>query len=236
MSKLFDALTRSLLEKYPADWLNQLGLIHGEPVRVMNSDLSSVTAEADKVIRVEGPQPWLVHIELQAGYDRTLPRRLLRYNAMLNVKHDLPVHTVAILLHPGADGPELTGVLRQQSPDGRCRLEFCYHLVRAWQWDTEAILTGGVGMLPLAPLSARELDQIPIIVERLKERVDPAAVTAEISELWTSAAVMAGLRFPWELIKHCFGGITAMGESSTIQAFMEEGRVKGWKRESRGGE
>jgi len=55
MSKLFDALTRSLLEKYPADWLNQFGLIHGEPVRVMNSDLSSVTAEADKVIRVEGP-------------------------------------------------------------------------------------------------------------------------------------------------------------------------------------
>jgi predicted transposase YdaD len=84
-----------------------------------------------------------------------------------------------------------------------------------------------MGLLPLAPLSARELDQIPIIVERLKERVDPAAVTAEISELWTSAAVMAGLRFPWELIKHCFGGITAMRESSTIQAFIEEGRRKG---------
>ena len=124
-------------------------------------------------------------------------------------------------------------MLRQQSPDGRCRLEFCYHLVRAWQWDTEAILAGGVGLLPLAPLSARELDQIPIIVERLKERVDPAAVTAEISELWTSAAVMAGLRFPWELIKHCFGGITAMRESSTIQAFLEEGRVKGLAEEAR---
>ena len=48
---------RSLLEKYPADWLNQLGLIHGEPVRVINSDLSSVTAEADKVIRVEVYSP-----------------------------------------------------------------------------------------------------------------------------------------------------------------------------------
>jgi hypothetical protein len=57
MSKLFDALTRSLLEKYPADWLNQLGLLHGELVRVMNSDLSTVTAEADKVIRVEGRSP-----------------------------------------------------------------------------------------------------------------------------------------------------------------------------------
>jgi predicted transposase YdaD len=82
-------------------------------------------------------------------------------------------------------------------------------------------------MLPLAPLSARELDQIPIIVERLKERVDPAALTAELSELWTSAAVMARVGFPWELIKHCFGGITAMRESSTIQAFIEEGRRKG---------
>jgi hypothetical protein len=62
----------------------------------MNSDLSTVTAEADKVIRVEGQEPWLVHIELQAGHDQTLPRRLLRYNAMLNVRHDLPVHTVAM--------------------------------------------------------------------------------------------------------------------------------------------
>ena len=129
-------------------------------------------------------------------------------------------------------------MLRQQSPDGRCRLEFCYHLVRAWQWDTEAILAGGMGLLPLAPLSARELDQIPIIVERLKERVDPAAVTAEISELWTSAAVMARVGFPWELIKHCFGGITAMRESSTIQAFIEEGRRKGQEglEEGRAGE
>ena len=84
-----------------------------------------------------------------------------------------------------------------------------------------------MGLLSLAPLSARELDQIPIIVERLKERVDPAAVTAEISELWTSAAVMARVGFPWELIKHCSGGITAMRESSTIQAFIEEGRRKG---------
>jgi predicted transposase YdaD len=226
MAKTFDALTRSLLESYPADWLSQLGLIHGEPVRVVNSDLSTLTAEADKVIRVDGPEPWLVHVELQTGYDRSLPRRLLRYNALLNVRHDLPVHTVAVLLRPEADGPELTGVLRQQSPDGRCRLEFHYHLVRAWELETESLLTGGLGTLPLAPLSAREIGEIPLIIERLKVRMDPAATTAEISEFWT-AATMAGLRFPWDLIKHCFGGITAMRESSTIQAWLEEGRMKG---------
>jgi hypothetical protein len=50
-----------------------------------------------------------------------------RSSSLLNLRHDLPVHSVAILLHSDADGPALTGVLRQQSPDARCRLEFHYH-------------------------------------------------------------------------------------------------------------
>src|SRR4051794_24089543 len=107
MPKTFDALTRSLLESHPADWLTLLGLIHGEPARVVNSDVSTVTAEADKVIRVDGPEPWLVHIERQTGLNTTLPRRLLRYNALLNLRHNLPVHSVAVLLRPEADGTVL---------------------------------------------------------------------------------------------------------------------------------
>jgi len=33
--------------------------------------LSTITAEADEVYRVDGPKPYLVHIEMQAGADRT---------------------------------------------------------------------------------------------------------------------------------------------------------------------
>src|SRR5262245_23212662 len=125
MAKSIDALTRSLLEAHPVDWLNLLGLMHGKPATVVNSDVSTVTAEADKVIRVEGPEPWLVHVELQTGYDRTLPRRLLRYNALLNVRHGLPVHSVAILLQPEADRPGLDGARWNStitsSGSGSCR-------------------------------------------------------------------------------------------------------------------
>jgi predicted transposase YdaD len=201
MAKIFDALTRSLLESHPADWLTLLGLTHGEPSRVVNSDLSTVTAEADKVILVEGPEPWLVHVELQTGFDKTLPRRLLRYNALLNLRHDLPVHSVAVLLRPEADGISLDGALRQRSPDGRCSLEFRYHVVRVWELPTQALLSGGPGVLPLAPITAATVEDVPPIIEDLKQRVDPAGGTPEACEFWTATALMTGLRFPGDRIE-----------------------------------
>ena len=107
MAKYFDTITRTLLESHPNDWLALLGLGRGLTARVVDSDVSTVTAEADKVLRVEAPEPYLVHVEVQANYDRMLPRRLLRYNSLLNVRHDLPVLSVAVLLVREAGGPAI---------------------------------------------------------------------------------------------------------------------------------
>jgi hypothetical protein len=225
VAKTFDALTRSLLENHPADWLTLLGLIHGEPARVVNSDLSTVIAEADKVIRVEGPEPWLVHIELQTSFDRTLPRRLLRYNALLNLRHDLPIHSVAVLLRSEADGPGLDGLLQKRSPDGRCSLEFRYHVVRVWELPTQELLSSGPGVLSLAPITVAAPEDVPAIIEELKQRVDPAGASPEAREFWAATALMTGLRFPWDLIKDSFRGITAMRESSAYVQFVKEGSI-----------
>ena len=54
MAKEYDALTRMLLENHPADWLALFGLDAGHPVQVVNSDLSTLTAEADKVLLPRG--------------------------------------------------------------------------------------------------------------------------------------------------------------------------------------
>jgi hypothetical protein len=40
---------------------------------------------------------------------------------------------------------------------------------------TEALLSGGRGVLPLAPLTASTETDVPPIIEELKQRVDPAA-------------------------------------------------------------
>jgi len=81
MSKPFDATTRKLIELEPAAWLRFLHVPVTDPdrVRVIDSNLSTVTAEADKVLWVDEPEPWIEHIELQAGRDIDLPDRVHYY-------------------------------------------------------------------------------------------------------------------------------------------------------------
>ena len=74
----FDNSTKHLLETYPTAWLAYVGLPSSGPVIVIDADLSSVTAEADKVLELAEPTRWLVHVEFQASADPTIERRLLR--------------------------------------------------------------------------------------------------------------------------------------------------------------
>lgn len=124
MSKPFDNATKELLERYAEPWLRCFGLVPDGPVRVIDADLSTVSAEADKVFRIDGPTPYLVHIEMQSSADLTLPRRLLRYNVLLDLRLDLRVRSVAVILRPEADRSNLTGSLQLHLPDGRMSSTF----------------------------------------------------------------------------------------------------------------
>src|SRR5712691_8169529 len=130
MPQPFDATTKDLVELHPEDWLAYLGL-PSAPVEVVDADVSTVSAAADKVLRVLEPTPCLAHIELQASRDRELPDRKLLYSVLLERRHRTPVRSVVVLLRPEADGPELTGFLERRLPEGRCYLAFEYQMVRA---------------------------------------------------------------------------------------------------------
>src|SRR5690242_19836508 len=94
----YDATLKTLVEQYPVDWLQSLGVPVEGAVEVINADLSTVSAEADKVLRREYPVRSLIHLELQASRDPKLGIRALRYAALLFERHQLPVHSVMILL------------------------------------------------------------------------------------------------------------------------------------------
>jgi hypothetical protein len=108
MPKRYDAAVKHLLEGYPVDWMRFVGVPGSPRVEAVDTDLSTITTEADKVFRIRDRGSWLLHLELQAGRDRQLPRRVLRYNILLEARHDLPVHSVVVLLRPQADGRELS--------------------------------------------------------------------------------------------------------------------------------
>ena len=58
MPQPFDATTKDLVEMHPEDWLAYLGLPRAA-VEVVDADVSTVSAAADKVLRVLEPDPWL---------------------------------------------------------------------------------------------------------------------------------------------------------------------------------
>ena len=224
MTKPFDSTLKDLVEQYPADWAVLMGLPRPRSVDVMDADLATVMAEADKVLRIKDPKPWLLHLELQASHDPQLAGRILRYNVLLNGRHESAVLSAVVLLRPETDRGDVTGVLRQLRPSGECYLEFHYQVVRVWQEPAERFLEGGLGLLPLAPISAVSQDRLPAVIRRMADRLAGKVKPARAAMLWSASYILAGLRFPGNFTEKLFAGVHAMEESSTYQLILARGK------------
>jgi hypothetical protein len=73
-----DATRRNLFELEPVAWLEVFEAPVLDPglVGVADSNLSTVTAETDKLVRVGGPEPYLFHPELLSGRAPDYPEHL----------------------------------------------------------------------------------------------------------------------------------------------------------------
>ncbi|MCC7369279.1 MAG: hypothetical protein IT306_12695 [Chloroflexi bacterium] len=223
----FDVATRFLIDDDPEAWLACAGLPIDGPSHVIESDVSTVLAQVDKVVWVDAPEPWLAHLELQASRDRVLPLRLLQYHALLRHRHEMPVATVVVLLRPQADGPEVTGRLDCPGPRGEVTVSFSFEVVRIWERSVDDLLAGGIGTLPLAPLADVEWSRLPEVIRRIDERLTAEVPTTVANQLWTAVHLLLGLRYDAQETQELLQGITNMRESSTYQAILEEGREEG---------
>ncbi|HEV3121386.1 MAG TPA: hypothetical protein VGY53_05765 [Isosphaeraceae bacterium] len=229
MPKHFDATSKELLEAYPEAWMAYIGRMPEGPVGIVDADLSTVTADADKVYRVGGPQPYLVHLEIQVNADKTMPRRLLRYNAMLDMRHDLRVLSALVLLRPEADAKSLTGVLDHRLPAGERVLEFHYRVIRAWEQPVEPILAGDVGTLPLALLADVPRPEAPNVLDRIDRRLKAETPPATAVTIMASTLLFAGLKFEKNEIAALRRRLQTMNittESSYYRLLVEEARIK----------
>jgi hypothetical protein len=137
MSKPYDAALKAMLEVAPADWPHLAGF-PAERAEVIDADVSTVTAATDKVIRLRSPAAGIMHFDFQAGPDASLPRRVHGYNALLEDRHELPVHSVVLLLRPEAQLRTITGVYERSFPGGHPPyLVFRYQLIRVWELPVE---------------------------------------------------------------------------------------------------
>src|SRR6185295_16028343 len=98
-------------------------------------------------------------------------KRILRYNVLLDYDHEETVESAVILLSPSAERGRLTGRVGRWGRDGSQLLDFTYRIVRIWEHPVEEILTGPLGVLPLAPLSSVTSEELPGVIRRMEERI-----------------------------------------------------------------
>ncbi len=227
MNKPYDATSKDLIETDPVGWVAYLGrAVEPWAVRVVDAELSTVTTEADKVIRVDDPYRWFLHIDIQSGSDPTIERRLLRYHGLLHARHGAPVASVLVLLRRDANMSWVTGCLSVAPPVGPA-WEFRYEVVRVWQRPVAEFLNGPLGLLPLAPLADIAPDDLPGVVSSMRTRIDAQPDRPLAAKLWTATYLLMGLRFDDALIHNVLSGVMQMEESVTYQAILRRGREEG---------
>jgi predicted transposase YdaD len=100
-------------------------------------------------------------------------------------------------------------------------------VVQVWQLPPEPLLTGGLPLLALAPISAVTEAELPGIIERMRRRLSGRRVRRQAETVWAAAYILLGLRYSAALAEQLFRGVVSMEESSTYQAILKKGLDKG---------
>ena len=182
MAKVFDATLNTLIDENVGDWANFLASRAGVPpgpATVLDTDLSA-RLQADRLFRIDGPVPALLHLELESTGRLGIPDELLRYNVAARAVAGLPVHSVLVLLRPKATATDLTGRLEVTGADGPAYLTFRYAVVRVWQESIDAQLGAGPGLAPLALLTNEAAADLPAAFVRFRDRLRADAVTGNL--------------------------------------------------------
>ncbi len=227
MSQPYDPTLKALVETVPEDWPVLVGLPRA-PTDVIDADIATVSGAADKVLRVRADPPYLLHLEFQAGHDAAqLPPLLHVRHALLVARHRLLVRSVAVLLRPAADSPTLTGLYECGFPGEPPHLLLRYQVIRVWQMPVADLLSGGLGTLPLAPISAVTEAELPGIIEQMRHRLAQRSARSQATSLWAATYILMGVRYSRQQAALLLQGVVSMKESVTYQAILEEGEAKG---------
>jgi hypothetical protein len=220
-----DAL-KHLTELSPLDWVVRGGW-PAAAAALIDAEIGTISGAADKAIRVSGMPDWLLSIEFQTGHDSLakLPDLLL-YNSALFKRHGLPVRTLLVVLHRSADSRRLTGLYERGFPGEPFDAALRYRVLRVWEIAATTWLSGGLGLVPLAPLGGVQQTDLPAVVARMKHRFEREA-PSQAKELWSAVYILMGLRYERAMVQSLLRGVVNMKESVTYQAILEEGEAIG---------
>jgi hypothetical protein len=231
MTMTFDATLKDMGRESPRGALIALDRPPVVPVRVLNVDLSTVTAATDLVLGLGDPLQEIVQIDFQSSASATKHADLMVYHALLFAQYRVPVHTIIVLLRPQAAHSNLSGSIRYAPRPGRGMMSFDYEVVRLWERPAEELLAADPGVCPLAmlgrlPEGLSLEDGLSAVAQRVVERVTREMPPERARKLLTDALLLTGLRVRRDVAARIFRGVRIMQESDTYLMILDEGQAK----------
>jgi predicted transposase YdaD len=233
--KRFDATLKDLIEDDHLGWAT---LLNPRPVRAasfVDADVSTVTAAADKVLRVQDDAGVrLLALEPLSSHDLDAPRRLHLYCTVLHHRHNLAVRGIVLLLRRHANATNLTGRYELCEPGESEPYDiFRYHVVRLWEHPLAPLLSGGLGLLPLAPLTDEAAADPGPVIKRIETRLRAEAPPGLGDKMRTATFLLMGLRYDAVLVEQLFEETKTMEDSTTYQLIISRGLERGRLQEAR---
>jgi hypothetical protein len=231
MAMTFDATLKEMGRDSPRGFLETFDRLPTGPVRLLNVDLSTVTALADLVLGLGDPLEEIIHFDFQSSAAAWKHADALAYHALLFAHYHVPVHTVILLLRPAAAHSNMSGEIRYAPRPGRGSMDFSYEVVPLWEWPVDVLLAADLGVTPLAvlghlPEGLSLEDGLAIVAGRVVERLLKEAPPERAQKLLTDAFLLTGLRVRRDVAARIFRGVRAMQESDTYLAILDEGQEK----------
>lgn len=232
MAKAFDATLNTLIDAHIEDWARFLAARCGVPlgpVSVLDTDLSA-TLQADRLFRIDGPNPAAVHLELESNGRLGMPDELLSYSvAARTANKQIPVHSVLVLLRPKATATDLTGFLEVPGANGEPYMTFRYTVVRVWQESLDSLLAAGPGIAPLAMLTNEAAGDLPSAFTKFRARLRATAVPDNVERgLLGSTFVLCGLRYDPNQVDALYRELSmTLEDSTTYQLIFGRGEARG---------
>jgi hypothetical protein len=229
MAMTFDATLKDMGRASPLDFLATFDRPPAVPFRLLNVDLSTVTAGADLLVGLGDPLQEVIHIDFQASAAAWKHADLMVYNVLLFAHYHVPVHTILVLLRPQAAHSDVNGAVRYAPRPGRGKMDFGFEIIPLWERPADELAAASLGVTPLAmlgrlPESLSLEDGLAAVARRVVERVISEAPPDRAKRLLTDALLLTGLRVRRDAAARIFRGIRLMQESDTYLMILDEGK------------
>jgi hypothetical protein len=231
MATTFDATLKDMGRESPQGFLAAFDRPPVVPVKLLNVDLSTVTASADLILGLGEPLEEIIQLDFQSSAAAWKHADLMVYNALLFAHYHVPVHSIVILLRPAAAHANMNGVVRYAPRPGRGSMDFAYEVVRLWERPAEELLALDLGVAPLAmlgrlPEGLSLEDGLSAVARKVVERLTNEAPPDRAKKLLTDALLLTGLRVRRDAAVRIFRGVRAMEESDTYLMILDQGQEK----------